>query len=98
MYFMYFSFGSGPTLGKVAGTMCPFLKGSMVPTSKFFIVGALLCVGQVSCNRKGCEFEALRYTGNFEPEGTPLRLGADILIFGLREVSKSGGSFGIDVE
>ena len=77
--------------------MYPFLKGSMVPTSNFFIVGALLCVSQVSCNRKGCTFDSLRLTNdNYEPEGTPLRLGADILIFGLREVS--GGSFGIDVE
>ena len=49
--------------------------------------------------KTGCTFE-LPYNirTNSEPEGTTLVLDIDILIIGLREVAKSGGSFETDVE
>ena len=67
--------------------------------AQLLIMVVLLCVGQVSCQHMetGCTFESQSISVS-EPEGTPLILGVDILIIGLREVSKSGGSFGIDVE
>ena len=35
---------------------------------------------------------------NLEPEVTPLHLSIDFLIYGLRQVANSGGSFDLDVE
>ena len=102
-----------PKVGQVVGTM-GLLKCSVVPTAQLLIMAAVFCVGQVSCQilaigqeeegfaqdlAEGCTFETPNIVNsNSEPVGTPLILGVDIHIIGLREVSKSGGSFSVDVE
>ena len=48
---------------------------------------------------KGCTFDVpWQLMSNPEPLTTPLLLGIDINIIGLREVADSGGSFGVDME
>ena len=66
----------------------------------------LFQTGLVSCTRrytgegfKGCKFHvSYQLMDNPEPEAESLSLAIDILIIGLREVSNSGGSFGVDAE
>ena len=65
-----------------------------------FILNACICIGIVSCGSsgyKGCAFEIpYQLVVNSEPEGSPMKIGIDLLIIGLRDIS--GGSFGTDVE
>ena len=50
-------------------------------------------------DKTGCMMETpYNLYANPDPVGTPLLLELDIYIIGLREVSDSGGSFGVDVE
>ena len=73
----------------------------MVPNARFlFAVAVLLHIGLVSCAQyKGCEFE-IPYHMMVKPvpEATPIHLGVNFNIIGLREITNAGGSFGIDVE
>ena len=47
----------------------------------------------------GCTFDTpFDLVRNPEPQGKPLTLGLNILIIGLRDVTDSGGSYGVDVE
>ena len=69
----------------------------------FFIFLNIVLIDKVSCGTpnstlKGCAFQPLPKDLSIEPTSTPLHIGADIRIIGLRKGSGSGDSFGVDVE
>ena len=67
----------------------------------FWIETVFFNVRQVSgrANKGGCRFDIpYELIMNPAPRGTPLFLGINIHIIGLRDVADSGGSFGLDVE
>ena len=71
--------------------------------TNFFIFLNFVIIIKVSCGTpnstlKGCAFEPLPEDFSIEPASTPLHIGADIRIVGLRKESGSGDSFGVDVE
>ena len=89
---------SGPRLGGLVGAI-GVPQSAMAQYGHFLFLMALPQVVEVTAVYNGCSMEVpYKLVVNPEPGQIPLLLGIDNLVIGLRGVTDSGGSFGVDVE